>query len=179
MKSLLKATLVSIFAVLCTCASPIDITFMPPVLTTYAGSRNVTAYAVLHNTSADTVFLNDDNLTVPDSSNVTDDFFTNVPISLDPLESSGPIELFQFDVPANAMPGTSAVGTYQLLGGVGLANQNNLDFLGSQNFTVELVTAPEPPAALLAGGGLIALALLLRRVRAGSCVRSRISLWKV
>lgn len=164
MKTLLKATCVSIFAAVCACATPIDITFVPPVLTVFPGQTNVTAYAVLSDpNNTDTVYLNDDNLTVPDSSNVMDDFFTNVPISLDAFASSGLIELFQFDVPANALPGTSAIGTYQLLGGVGLANQNNLDLVGSQSFTVAVVPTPEPDAELLAGLGLILMTWLLRR----------------
>lgn len=163
MKTLLKATCVSIFAAICACASPIDITFIPPVLNVLAGETNVTVSGVLQNTSTtDTVFLNSDNLSVPESSNVMDDFFTNVPISLAPLASSGPIELFQFDVAGNASAG-SFTGNYELLGGVGDANQGNLDLVGTQNFTVAV--AGEPAPALLFGGGLIALAFLLRKAR--------------
>lgn len=165
MNTLLKAACISIFAAICACASTIDITFTPPVLNVYPGNTDIAAYAVLQNTSTtDTVYLNSDNLTVPESSNVMDDFFTNVPISLAPSTSSGPIELFQFDVASDALPG-SFTGTYQLLGGVGDANQGNLDLVGSQDFTVALAPVPEPAALLLAGGGLIVLAACLAFLR--------------
>ncbi len=76
---------------------------------------------------------------------------------LPPKGDSVTVALFQFDAPADTLPGTSVIGTYQLLGGVGLANQNNLDFLGSQNFTVTIAPVPEPADDLLAGIGLILL----------------------
>lgn len=165
MKTLLQAICVFICAAMCACATSIDIAFTPSALNVTPGETDVAVYATLTNTSTtDPVFINSDSLSVPESSTVTDDFFANVPISLDPSASSGLIELFQFDVAPGA-PRGSFTGTYQLAGGTGVANQYDLDPLGTQNFTVEVTPTAEVSTELLVAAGLIILACLSRKLR--------------
>ncbi|MGO4883374.1 MAG: hypothetical protein ACLP59_21530 [Bryobacteraceae bacterium] len=165
MKLLSKASCLLVFAALCASASTIEITYLPPILNVLAGATDVEVYAILQNVDPnDTVFLNSDVLDVPQSSAVNDLFFTNVPISLGPSATTGPVELFDFDVASDAVPG-SYTGTWELLGGVGVTNQNDFDLLGSQSFTVEVSQAPEPVTELLLGAGLLAIACVSRRLK--------------
>ncbi len=164
MKQLSKASWLLVFAALCASASTIDITYEMPVLNVPPGTTDVAVYAILQNLdTTDTVFLNSDDLSVPQSSSVEDLFFTNVPISLGPSASTGPIELFDFTVANDAAPGTYT-GSWQLLGGVGVSNQNDFDLLGSADFTIVVSQAPEPAAELLLGGGLLLVACISRRL---------------
>ena len=147
-------------------ASTITVNFSPAAFTVLPGQTGVAALATLTNTDpANTVFLNGDNLSLPGAAAVDDEFFANVPFSLDPGQTSPLIELFRFDV-AGGPVGTT-IGTYQLFGGAGLANQFNLDLVASQNFTVTVraVAVPEPGTSLLAGAALVAISLAARRRR--------------
>ena len=150
------------FASLPAAASPIAISFNPT--STYVeGSQPVVidVNATLANLDNDNpVFLNADNLDLSPFFDVTDDFFTNVPFSLDPGQVTGPITLFSFV----SQPGTplgSYTGTYELFGGDGVADQSLFITLETASFTVE--ETPEPANMLLTGSALVVLGCLGRR----------------
>jgi hypothetical protein len=112
---------------------------------------------VLSNGGPDTVFLNSDTLNlVGNSFTVTDLFFSNVPVSLDPGQSSADIQLFAAMLlnPFSDLPG-DYIGTYTLLGG---EDSNAQDVVGSGTFSVTANTVPEPSSSLELG---ICLALLI------------------
>lgn len=154
-------------------ADSIDIQFNEPLFTVTPGETGVTVLATLTNLDLEnTVYLNGDNLTVPGAVNVSDEFFANVPFSLGPGESASLIELFRFDVPANAVAG-AFTGSYELLGGVGTAAQFNVDPIGQQTFQVQVQVVPEPSTFTLLATALIALLVCWRlstnRLRAQRC----------
>jgi hypothetical protein len=166
MKRLSTAALLIVTATFCASASPINIEFPQTVYDVLPGEL-VDVTAILQNTDPnDPVYLNGDDLNVPESASSTDFFFTNVPISLNPSASTATIELFSFVVSSTAAPGTYT-GTYDLFGGVGTANQYNFDLVGSQSFSI--FVAPEPSTMLLLGCGLMAIAAVSQRWRRARC----------
>ena len=117
-------------------------------------------FGTITNNGSDTVFLNSDdvNLTSP-SLTVNDLFFSNVPVSLDPGQSSGDIELFDVML-SNPLLDTPAthLGIYTLFGGRDGDAQDNL---ASATFSVN--TTPEPAGIFLLLGVFAILILISRR----------------
>jgi len=152
-------------------ADSIKILFNEPLFSVTPGQTDVTVLATLSNLDlVDTVYLNGDNLDIPGAVNVNDEFFTNAPFSLAPGASALLIELFRFDVPANAVAGIFT-GSYELLGGVGTAAQFNVDPIGQQTFQVHIQAAPEPSSLPLLAAAVFAF-LVSRRVSARRMIRT-------
>jgi hypothetical protein len=124
-------------------------------------------FGTITNTGTDTVSFNSDNFnfTGGASFSTTDLFFSNAPISLDGGLSSGDIELFDVSL---TDPFTDSFGLYggseSLIGG---ANGDSQDVLASADFSVTAQapdsTTPEPASFIMAGAGVLALALKARR----------------
>jgi hypothetical protein len=151
-----------VFANLPAAASTIGISFVPTsTFVVDSGSPVIDVTATLTNLdSNNTVYLNADNLNLSPYFQVNDEFFTNVPFSLDPGQITSPISLFTLTL-APGTPAGSYTGTYELFGGDGDANQFNFDPLGTESFTV--VATPEPATLLLTGSALIIIGCLRRR----------------
>jgi len=150
-------------------ADGVSITINPIVVT--AGQMAVTVSGTLTDISGDTAFLNGDSINLPVtlfvSGSINDSDFFNAPPSLNNSGSTGLIPLFTFDVPSNAATGIYS-GNYVVFGGIGSLNQFNSDTIGSQNFTVDVISpisTPEPGVLPQLFLGLCALALGFRRFR--------------
>lgn len=142
--------------------SPLQITFDLQTFTVSPGETGVEAFGTLTNISNDTVYLNSDIINLPGSTTNVTDYFGNTPISLNPGQNSGDMELFSFDVLSNATLG-SAIGTYAIQGG-NSSNPGGYDVVGSQNFTVNVQSpVPIPGTVLLFGPGLVGLIGLKRK----------------
>jgi hypothetical protein len=150
-------------------ADDITITFDQPNQTVVAG-QTIELFGTITNNTANTIFLNSDDLNLNGLSfTVTDQFFNNVPISLAPSgqsgDSSGDIELFDVTVSAPLLDAAGVYsGTYTLFGGTDGDGQDNL---GSAAFSVTTTSpVPEPSSIyLLMGGVLATLVPVWRRVR--------------
>lgn len=126
---------------------------------------------ILSNAGSSAVFLNSADLNLAGGSftpNFIDPFLNNVPLFLDPGQSTVDIELFDIALnnPFTDVPGTY-VGNYALVGGVDVDAQ---DVLNSANFSVTVnvpvSTVPEPSSLLLMTSALIIMRL--RRSKKGS-----------
>lgn len=164
---LIAATFITIlFGSLPAHANPLLINFNPTTFTVTPGQIGVDVFGTLTNTSAETIYLNGDNLTIPAAENIMD-YFINTPLSLDAGQDSGLIKLFSFDVLATAVPGVVS-GSYSIFGGT--ANDSwAFDLLGSQSFLMTVqtgetpvppTTAPEPYSMVLLALGLAGVARL-------------------
>ena len=95
------------------------------------------------------------------SFSVIDQFFSTVPISLAPGETSADIELFDIAVSSPLLdPIGTYTGNYTLLGGTDDGAQDNL---GTSAFSV--TTVPEPSSIYLLLGGASVTGAMLRRLR--------------
>jgi hypothetical protein len=112
-------------------------------------------FGTITNTGTDTVFFNSDNFnfTGGASFSTTDLFFSNAPISLDGGLSSGDIELFDVSL---TDPFTDSFGLYG-----GSESLIGADF--SVTAQAPDSTTPEPASFIMAGAGVLALALKARR----------------
>lgn len=132
--------------------SPVLITFTQNPVVLVSGGEESGVRAILTNTDLiNTVYLNANSINVPPAFVVTDEFFTNVPLSLLPGEVTGEIELFRLYAPSDTVSDTYAV-SYDLLGGVGVGSDSNFDPLGHQDLSIEVV--PEPATVLTLVSGL-------------------------
>ena len=133
------------------------LTFQNSTLATAPGGT-VTFVATYTNTSGATENLNSASLSLATPLTFDDsDFFNTWPLSLDTGLSFGPSDLFTATVPLGTAGGPY-VGTFNLLGGPGA---NDLNVLGSAQFTVNVV--PEPGTWALAALGLGVAMLRLRK----------------
>jgi hypothetical protein len=139
----------------------LTITLDSPTLTGSPGDV-LQVFGTLTNVSADTIFLNDDNVNLeafPLSSIDDSPFFANAPISLDSGDNSGDIELLDITIPSAFSPGDYD-GTFQVLGG---PTGDDQILLGTANFTVDVPgtsAVPEPSCFLLLGMALAGMAWL-------------------
>jgi hypothetical protein len=117
-------------------------------------------FGVIENTGPDIVYLNGDSLTLDVASlTTTDQFYANVPVSLDADTSSGDIELFDVTVSNPLLdPAGTYPGSYVLVGGV---DSNAGDNLASANF--EVTTAPEPSSGFLLAVALASILIVGHR----------------
>jgi len=137
----------------------INITFDDPNQTGTAG-QTLNFLGTITNNDATPIFLNGDSLTFGLSdATVSDNFFTNVPISLAAGASSGHIDLFDVTL---ANPETNPLGiykgTYGLLGGIDGGASDNL---AQASFSVTVT--PEPEYFALLGIGMVLMGWLHRR----------------
>lgn len=144
-------------------ADQITFTLTNPVQSGAPGTTLIFS-GTLTNPNATTEFINGDSVSAPTPPLNVDDtaFFMNVPISLDPNGSVGPVELFDVMIDPGATPGTTFdLNLFAITGG---STSTSGDILASEQFTVNVVSAttPEPASILLLASGL-AMSLLRRR----------------
>jgi hypothetical protein len=163
MKTLLCTVILAAISVAAARADDITITLDDP---TQIGSPGETLefFGTITNTSAATLYLNSDSITLDGLSlGLIDQFFNNVPIFLGAGDSSGDVELFDVTV-SNPLvdPSGTYDGSYELIGGLDGEAQ---DDVGSTNFSV--TTVPEPSTIyLLLVVASVSLVLISRKARA-------------
>jgi len=112
-------------------------------------------YGTIYNSGTDTVYLNASSPSFglsAASETFSDNFFTNVPLSLAGSSNSGDIDLFDILLSNPfADPLGTYNGTYNLLGGV---DANAQDILVSADFSVTLSTSSQNPPST-GGGGIV------------------------
>ena len=148
-------------------ATMLDITIQPVTVT--PGQVAVAIMGTVTNNTGDIVFINGDDenlaagLAIPAS--ITDLFLATAPLSLAFGDTTGPMELFTFDVPAGAPLGSFNAGAFEVLGGIGSANQYNFDVVGTAN--VQVTVTPEPAGLTEAalGSALLGIAAAIRICR--------------
>ena len=169
MKTLLCTLILATLGTAVAKADTITISFDQQDQTISAGDT-VEFFGTITNDTANTIYLNEDDLTLSGLSlTTTDQFFNNVPIDLAPSgdagDSSGDIELFDVTAsdPLLDVAGVYS-GTYTLIGGT---DGNAQDNLGSANFSVTtLAPVPEPPTICLLLTGVLATSFSIwRKVR--------------
>jgi hypothetical protein len=155
MKALFCALLLAAFGVAAANADDVSIMLDQP---DQSGSPGDTLqfFGTITNNTGDTVFLDSDDFSLAGLSLTFLDDFGNVPISLDPGETSADIELFDIGI---SDPLLDATGKYP--GAYFLLEDSNL--IGSADFSV--TTTPEPSLTFLLLGVSGAL-LFGARVRA-------------
>jgi hypothetical protein len=88
-------------------------------------------------------------------------YLNNAPLSMDPGDASGDIELFTVTVPAYNSSGTAADNTYtgffEILGG---PTDSSLDVLATEDFNIQVT--PEPPSWELLAMALVGLLCAMR-----------------
>jgi hypothetical protein len=163
MKKLL-CTLVLAMTTAAAKADSVTITFDQPNQIGSAG-QTLQFFGTIVNNTGSTIFLNGDSPNMSGLSfTILDQFFTTVPISLDPGKNSGDIELFDIAISSPLLdPGGKYTGSYTLLGGTTDDAQN---VLGTSTFSVSTpVATPEPGSIYLLLGGVPVAGAMLRRLR--------------
>ena len=163
MKTLLCTVILAAMSAAAASADDISIALDDPTQTGSPG-ETLQFFGTITNTSAATVYLNSDSLTLDGLSlGLIDQFFNNVPIFLGAGDSSGDVELFDVTV-SNPLvdPSGTYDGSYELIGGLDGEAQ---DDVGSTNFSV--TTVPEPSTIyLLLVVASVSLVLISRKARA-------------
>lgn len=144
-------------------ADTITFTLTNPVQTGAPGATLIFS-GMLTNPNATAEFIIGDSISASTPPLNVDDtaFFINVPLSLNPNGSVGPVELFDVTIDPGAIPGTTFdLNVFNIVGG---QTSSSGDILASEQFTVNVVSAttPEPASILLLASGL-AMSLLRRR----------------
>jgi hypothetical protein len=143
-------------------AQSLDVTLSDPTMTVTQGTTAVDFYATITDPSATaTVYLNGDSSTTSTSFLTVDDtpFFNNAPLSLAPGQSSGLLELFAVDLPANTPQGMYSGNVFSILGG---ADGNAVNDVADVHFSVDVTPstvaqAPEiEPASAIGSLTLLA-----------------------
>jgi len=145
MKTLLCTVILAAMSAAAASADDISIALDDPTQTGSPG-ETLQFFGTITNTSAATVYLNSDSLTLDGVSlGLIDQFFNNMPIFLGAGDSSGDIELFDVTV-SNPLvdPSGTYGGSYELIGGPDGEAQ---DDVGSASFSV--TTVPEPSTIYL------------------------------
>ncbi len=148
-------------------ADSLDVTFSPASATAVAGTTTVIdVYGTITNpiTNTQTLYLNGDSLIVDPTTATYTDFFLSTPVSLDPGQSSGLIELFQIVFGPTIAPG-DYVSNYTLEGGTP-TDPSGLDTISNTASFDVTVPTPEPGTLLLLGSGLAFLVGRRRRASA-------------
>jgi hypothetical protein len=147
-------------------ADTVDLTLAAPDVTVLQGTTLVQYFGTIVNPSAtDTVYLNSDSSGLSSSDLSLDDtpFALFGPTSLAPGASSGLIELFDLDLPANLTPGTYT-GFFSLLGGADCGSFTAFDDIADADFSVTVnapvSNTPEPRSLIFLAAGLAGLAAL-------------------
>lgn len=160
MKTLLSILMLAALGAAAAAANPLPITiaFDQPDQIGVAG-QTLQFFGTLTNTSADTVFLNSDDLNPTGLSITSNDLFlANLPAFLAPNgqagDSSGDVELFDLTLSVPLRDAiTTFPGTYTIVGG---ADANAQDIVGSANFSV---STPEPSTAYLLLAAFLAVSI--------------------
>lgn len=144
-----------------TMADSLNVTLSQSTQTVTQGTTVVAFDATVSNSSSDTLFLNDAGGSTSDPGVTIDlsQFFANAPISLDPTQSSGQIELFDVDLPSNASGLYS--GMFTIFGG---RDSGAATDLADVSFSLDVVgstVTPEPSTLALYAIGLLFTGLLL------------------
>jgi hypothetical protein len=150
----------------------LDFTLSPASQTVVDGTLVVVFNGTISNPSAtDTIWLNgDDTSTNSGLVTVNDLGLINVPLFLDPGQSSGLItDVFEVDLDPTLTPG-AYTGTFSILGGADGGSYTDFADLVDTNFSVTVTpetvsTAPEPGALLLLATGLVGTLMLKKRFR--------------
>jgi hypothetical protein len=141
----------------------LDVTLTQASQTVAQGTLVVTFGATISNpSSTDTVFLNGDSSITSSTLVSVDDtpFLTGAPLFLTPGQSSGPLTLFNVDLPGNLAAGTYT-GVFSILGGLDGVTFNTLS---NSSFSVTVASnTPEPGTMLLLAVGLVGLGLIVKR----------------
>jgi PEP-CTERM motif-containing protein len=152
-------------------ADSLSVTLAQPTQTVLQGTTIVTfTGTILNPSSTDTVFLNaDSSVTSSGLVSVDDSPFLLNPflISLNPLQSSGSVLLFNIDLPIDLTAGLYT-GAFSILGGPDGGAFSDFSDLVDVNFAVNVappVATPEPGTILLFAFGLAGLGLLRKRAR--------------
>ena len=163
MKTLLCTVILAAMSAAAASADDISIALDDPTQTGSPG-ETLEFFGTITNTSAATLYLNSDSITLDGLSlGLIDQFFNNVPIFLGAGDSSGDVELFDVTV-SNPLvdPSGTYDGSYELIGGLDGEAQ---DDVGSTNFSV--TTVPEPSTIyLLLVVASVSLVLISRKARA-------------
>ncbi len=145
-------------------AQSLEVTLSDSTVAAIQGTTVVDFYGNITDPSTTaTVYLNGDSAATSTSFLTVDDapFFNNAPLLLAPGESSGLLELFAVDLPANTPQGIYSGNVFSILGG---ADGNAVNDVADVRFSVDVTastvaSAPEiePASAigsltLLAGG---------------------------
>jgi hypothetical protein len=145
-------------------ADTLAINFIPSTLTAAPG-QTVTFSGTVTNLANATIDLNSCDLNLPGQFTTDScvDFLFFAPLSLGPLETSAPFDMFTVTVnqPFTGPLGLQPPGTFTVLGGLDTDSQ---DVLGQATFAV--VVTPEPGTFVLLGLALMMAFALRRRTSA-------------
>lgn len=152
-------------------ADSLSVTLAQPTQTVLQGTTVVYFTAtILNPSSTDTIFLNSDSSVTSSGLVSVDDspFLLNPSlISLNPLQSSGLVSLFNIDLPTNLTAGLYT-GAFSILGGPDGGALSDFSDLVDVNFAVNVtapVVTPEPGTLLLLCSGLAALGVFRKRAK--------------
>ncbi len=156
-------------------ADTLTLTLEQNVQSVLQGTASVAFYATISNPSAtDTIYLNGDSFSTTSLYLTVDDtpYFSNAPLWLAPLASSGPFELFAVDLAPGTPVGDYTLNDFSITGGPDGGSFTDFYDLADANFAVDVTASsspvPEPATGALLGSGLLLLAGLAEKRRRAS-----------